>query len=31
MSARRLRAMFVKELHHIVRDSRSLGLALFVP
>ena len=31
MSIRRLRAMFVKELHHIVRDSRSLGLALFVP
>src|SRR5271157_179326 len=31
MSARRLRAIFVKELHHIVRDSRSLGLALFVP
>jgi len=31
MSFRRLRAMFVKELHHIVRDSRSLALALFVP
>jgi ABC-2 type transport system permease protein len=31
MSARRLRAMFVKELHHILRDPRSLALALFLP
>ncbi|HUA57451.1 MAG TPA: ABC transporter permease [Verrucomicrobiae bacterium] len=31
MSARRLRAIFVKEFHHIVRDSRSLGMALAVP
>ena len=28
MSYRRLRAIFVKELHHITRDSRSLALAL---
>ena len=31
MSFRRTRAMFVKELHHITRDSRSLGLALAMP
>ncbi|HLK63373.1 MAG TPA: ABC transporter permease [Bryobacteraceae bacterium] len=31
MSYRRLRAVFVKELHHITRDSRSLGMALAVP
>jgi len=31
MSYRRLRAVFVKELHHIVRDARSLGMALAVP
>ncbi len=31
MSYRRLRAVFVKELHHIVRDSRSLAMALAVP
>jgi ABC-2 type transport system permease protein len=31
MSYRRLRAVFIKELHHIVRDSRSLGMALAVP
>lgn len=31
MSSRRLRAVFVKELHHIVRDSRSLAMALAVP
>ena len=31
MSFRRLRAIFVKELHHITRDARSLGLALGVP
>ncbi|HJT87323.1 MAG TPA: ABC transporter permease [Bryobacteraceae bacterium] len=31
MSYRRLRAIFVKELHHIVRDARSLGMALAVP
>jgi ABC-2 type transport system permease protein len=31
MSYRRLRAMFVKELHHITRDGRSLGMALAVP
>lgn len=31
MSYRRLRAMFVKELHHITRDSRSLGMALAMP
>jgi len=31
MSYRRLRAVFVKELHHIVRDVRSLGMALAVP
>jgi ABC-2 type transport system permease protein len=31
MSYRRLRAVFIKELHHITRDSRSLGMALGVP
>ncbi|HWB84595.1 MAG TPA: ABC transporter permease [Bryobacteraceae bacterium] len=31
MSYRRTRAIFIKELHHIVRDSRSLGMALAVP
>jgi len=31
MSLRRLRAMFIKELHHITRDARSLGMALAVP
>ncbi len=31
MSYRRLHAVFVKELHHITRDARSLGMALAVP
>lgn len=31
MSYRRLRAMFIKELHHVTRDSRSLGMALAMP
>src|ERR1051325_4135351 len=31
MSYRRLRAVFIKELHHITRDGRSLGMALAVP
>ena len=31
MSWRRLRAMFVKELHHITRDGRSLAIALLMP
>jgi ABC-2 type transport system permease protein len=31
MSYRRLRAMFVKELHHVTRDSRSLSMALAMP
>jgi len=31
MSFRRLRAMFIKELHHITRDALSLGMALAVP
>jgi ABC-2 type transport system permease protein len=31
MSARRLRAIFVKELHHITRDARSLAMALAMP
>jgi ABC-2 type transport system permease protein len=31
MSWRRLRAVWVKELHHITRDSRSLAMALAVP
>ena len=31
MSYRRMRAVFIKELHHITRDARSLGLALLLP
>jgi ABC-2 type transport system permease protein len=31
MSGRRTRAIFVKELHHITRDGRSLALALAMP
>src|SRR6476661_6784678 len=31
MSYRRIRAVCVKELHHITRDSRSLAMALAVP
>jgi len=31
MSFRRLRAVLIKELHHITRDARSLGMALAVP
>lgn len=31
MKWRRLRAVWVKELHHITRDSRSLAMALAVP
>ena len=31
MSYRRLRAVFIKELHHITRDARSLSMALAVP
>lgn len=31
MSYRRLRAIFIKELHHITRDARSLSMALAVP
>jgi ABC-2 type transport system permease protein len=31
MSYRRTRAILIKELHHIVRDSRSLTMALAVP
>ena len=31
MSYRRMRAVCVKELHHITRDSRSLALALLLP
>lgn len=31
MSYRRTRAILVKELRHIVRDSRSLGMALAIP
>ncbi len=31
MSFRRLRAVFVKELHHITRDPLSLAMALLVP
>jgi ABC-2 type transport system permease protein len=31
MSYRRLRAVFVKELHHITRDPQSLSMALAVP
>jgi len=31
VSLRRLRTIFVKELYHITRDTRSLGMALAVP
>src|ERR1700758_4880849 len=31
MSYRRTRAVFIKELHHITRDARSLSLALAMP
>jgi ABC-2 type transport system permease protein len=31
VSYRRIRAVFMKELHHITRDSRSLALALAMP
>jgi ABC-2 type transport system permease protein len=31
MSYRRVRAVCIKELHHITRDARSLGMALAVP
>jgi ABC-2 type transport system permease protein len=31
MSFRRLRAIFIKELHHITRDARSLAMALGMP
>jgi ABC-2 type transport system permease protein len=31
MSYRRMRAVCIKELHHITRDSRSLGMALAMP
>jgi len=31
MNYRRTKAIFVKELRHIVRDKRSLGLALAMP
>jgi ABC-2 type transport system permease protein len=31
MSYRRVRAILIKELHHITRDRRSLGLALAMP
>ena len=31
MNYRRTRAVFIKELHHIVRDRLSLGLALAIP
>jgi ABC-2 type transport system permease protein len=31
MSYRRTKAVFIKELRHIVRDARSLGLALAMP
>ncbi len=31
MSYRRTRAVLIKELHHIVRDARSLGMALAAP
>ena len=31
MSYRRTKAIFIKELHHITRDSRSLALALLMP
>src|SRR6516225_7149539 len=31
MSFRRLKAIFIKELHHITRDARSLAMALAMP
>lgn len=31
MSFRRVRAVFIKELHHITRDGRSLAMALLMP
>jgi len=31
MSYRRLRAVFIKELHHVTRDKRSLAMALAMP
>jgi ABC-2 type transport system permease protein len=31
MSYRRLRAMLIKELHHVTRDSRSLAMAIAMP
>src|SRR5215470_15386710 len=31
MSRRRLRAITIKEFHHVLRDPRSLGMALFTP
>jgi ABC-2 type transport system permease protein len=31
MSYRRIKAVFIKELHHITRDTRSLALALAMP
>jgi ABC-2 type transport system permease protein len=31
LSYRRTRAIFIKELHHITRDARSLGMALAMP
>src|SRR5579883_2484408 len=31
MSFRRLKAIFIKELHHITRDARSLAMALLMP
>ena len=31
MTLRRTRAIFIKELHHITRDGRSLALALAMP
>ncbi|MGD0774076.1 MAG: ABC transporter permease [Candidatus Solibacter sp.] len=31
MNYRRMRAVSIKELHHITRDARSLGLALLLP
>ena len=31
MSYRRTKAVFIKELHHITRDARSLALALAMP
>ena len=31
MSYRRTKAVFIKELHHITRDARSLAMALAMP